>query len=554
LGLPSYDDDDAHGLDLIAANTTGVLEDVPSSIRDPQILLSGSLNFNDSNVLDAIPRSPRSILISGGVQRNDGSPDRSFGTSWWRPGKDLWRKKNLQRLVTQLGVPLPAGSFSPAERVETLSSVLLDKRRSTPASTSAPAQSSTHALDTSISREKIALSPLQELLATMAPTTPLTSPKTSPSKSPSKTQKSGKDVGVFSSARQDLASSRPASTCSNASADHASLGFVGNQAPLVIDEPHSLDRESSHLSSDGVNTSSPSKASQWLHVIMQLIPPPISGSGSVETLSASDSSTTSSMNILDKTPACDCVRVALIFRGSDGSSAPPSSRFLKLVYGLGRLVPLASAAARDIFTGGLDTTGSRHGSWALHCSSASAQAVFYVPALIELEIGRTFDASTKQSIDGLVGNCYVTIVYTENEFEVAERSHLLVGDFHWLVITVQPVSGGRNRVLGRMKPGHPQLSIFGPTAKIVSDEALPALLQVSLFVVSFYLFIVELIIFSQCAVMTAEVACRIISSGEENYVSSRQERIGLFHLSAHSLFPTTVFVSLNAVLSVDSAA
>ena len=190
----------------------------------------------------------------------------------------------------------------------------------------------------------------------------------------------------------------------------------------------------------------------------------------------------------------------------------------------------------------------------MHCSSASAQAVFYVPALIELEIGRTFDASTKQSIDGLVGNCYVTIVYTENEFEVAERSHHLVGDFHWLVITVQPVSGGRNRVLGRMKPGHPQLSIFGPTAKIVSDEALPALLQVSLFVVSFYLFIVELIIFFQCAVMTAEVACRIISSGEENYVSSRQERIGLFHLSAHSLFPTTVFVSLNAVLSVDSAA
>jgi hypothetical protein len=26
--------------------------------------------------------------------------------------------------------------------------------------------------------------------------------------------------------------------------------------------------------------------------------------------------------------------------------------------------------------------------------------------------------------------------------------------------------------------------------------------------------------------MTAEVACRIISSGEENYVSSSQERIG----------------------------
>jgi len=197
------------------------------------------------------------------------------------------------------------------------------------------------------------------------------------------------------------------------------------------------------------------------------------------------------MNILDKTPACDCVRVALIFRGSNGSSAPPSSRFLKLVYGLGRLVPLASAAARDIFTGGLDTTGSRHGSWALHCSSASAQAVFYVPALIELENGRTFDASTQQSIDGLVGNCYVTIVYTENEFEVAERSHLLVGDFHWLVITVQPVSGGRNRVLGRMKPGHPQLSIFGPTAKIVSDEALPALLQVSVFLM--YRFICSLL-------------------------------------------------------------
>jgi hypothetical protein len=39
----------------------------------------------------------------------------------------------------------------------------------------------------------------------------------------------------------------------------------------------------------------------------------------------------------------------------------------------------------------------------------------------------------------------------------------------------------------------------------------------SCFIDTFYL---------QCAVMTAEVACRIISSGEENYVSSRQERIG----------------------------
>jgi hypothetical protein len=160
---------------------------------------------------------------------------------------------------------------------------------------------------------------------------------------------------------------------------------------------------------------------------------------------------------------------------------------MQFVYGLGQLVPLASAAALDIFTGGLDLSGSRHGSWALHCSSASAQAVFYVPSLIQLERGCALDSATKQSIDGLVGNCYVTIIYTENEFEIAERSHLLVGDFHWLVITVQPVSCGRNRVFGRMKPGYPQLSIFGPTAKIVSDDALPALLQVQT-IHSFFLF------------------------------------------------------------------
>jgi hypothetical protein len=151
---------------------------------------------------------------------------------------------------------------------------------------------------------------------------------------------------------------------------------------------------------------------------------------------------------------------------------------MQLVHGLGRLESLATAADRNVFTGGLDTTGSRHGSSALHCSSASAQVVFYVPALMQLELGCAFDASTKQSIDGLIGNCFVTIVYTENEFEAEERSRLLVGDFHWLVITVQPVSGSRNRVIGKMKPGHPQLSVFGPTAKIVSDEALPALLQV----------------------------------------------------------------------------
>jgi hypothetical protein len=247
---------------------------------------------------------------------------------------------------------------------------------------------------------------------------------------------------------------------------------------MMIGESSSLDHESSSSKPEDLNASNQSRASQWLHVIMQLVPPPISGSGSVETLSHSDSSTTSAMSILDKTPACECVRVALIFRASDGSSSVPSSRFMQLVYGLGRLVPLQSAAAADIFTGGLDTTGSRHGSWALTCSSASAQAVFYVPSLIQLQSGSALDVHTQQSIDGLVGNCYVTIIYTENEFEVAERSHLLVGDFHWLVITIQPVSCGRNRVFGRMKPGYPQLSIFGPTPKIVSDDALPALLQV----------------------------------------------------------------------------
>jgi hypothetical protein len=309
------------------------------------------------------------------------------------------------------------------------------------------------------------------------------SPQSSPKTSPSKSQTPfGNAAAVASSAipthNCNELSHHPLATTLTANTDQVSSGFIDNQAPLMLGAASSMDHTSSQSKPHDLNASGPSKASQWLHVIMQLIPPPISGSNSVETLSATDSSTTSAMNILDKTPACDCVRVALIFRGSDGASATPSSRFLLLVYGLGQLVPLASAGARDIFTGGLDTSGSRHGSWALHCSSASAQAVFYVPALMQLERGTAFDASAKQSFDGLVGNCYVTIVYTENEFEVAECSHLLVGDFHWLVITVQPVSGGRNRVVGRMKSGHPQLSIFGPTAKIVSDEALPALLQV----------------------------------------------------------------------------
>lgn len=55
----------------------------------------------------------------------------------------------------------------------------------------------------------------------------------------------------------------------------------------------------------------------------------------------------------------------------------------------------------------------------------------------------------------------------------------------------------------------------------------------------------------QCAVMTAETACRIMSSGEENYVSSRQERIGVLFAPAfcsifrsafvpHSLRPTAL--------------
>jgi hypothetical protein len=479
--LPSYDDDTC-GVDLIAPNFTCVLDEAHVASHDSHISNPSSSNLNDSHILDAIPRSPRSILISGGGQQSDNARDRSHGTSWWRPGKDLWRKKNLQRLVTQLGAPLPIGSLSSFGQLETFRAVVLDHRRSTtPASASIPLQPPISERKSPLPRGQSAFNPSTESSSSMAHSPLQESPNTSPSlkTSPSKSLNTCTDVGAASGAAiNDNSPSRAASASSNASAEHVANGFVGNQAPMIVGESSSLDHESSSSKPDNLNASNRSKASQWLHVIMQLIPPPISGSNSVETLCTSDSSTASAMNILDKTPACECARVALIFRGSDGSSTAPSSRFMQFVYGLGRLVPLASAAAHDIFTGGLDTSGSRHGSWALHCSSASAQAVFYVPSLIQLERGCSLDSATKQSIDGLVGNCYVTIIYTENEFEIAERSHLLVGDFHWLVITVQPVSCGRNRVFGRMKPGYPQLSIFGPTAKIVSDDALPALLQV----------------------------------------------------------------------------
>ncbi len=73
--------------------------------------------------------------------------------------------------------------------------------------------------------------------------------------------------------------------------------------------------------------------------------------------------------------------------------------------------------------------------------------------------------------DGLVGNCYVTIIYTENEFEVAGRSHLLAGAFHWLVITIQPLSCGRNRVFGKMQPGHPHLSILNCVRRRAASAA-----------------------------------------------------------------------------------
>jgi hypothetical protein len=465
VGLPSYDDD-CHGLDLLAANTTGVLEDNTVASAETHMPHPAPVFPHDSHILDAIPRSPRSILISEGLQHGD-QGSQTADTMWWRPGKDLWRKKNLQRLVTQLGAPLPAGSFFSSGRFENASTFAAEQRHADSAASALNLQNSGLHLKPPTSRESCTASPSKESPASGVPSIQ-GSPKTSPSKSHSNFVDD--DVCSSSDRAHDDSPSHTASASSRADARST---FFDGQAPLILGHSSSLIREPI----DNSNASQ-SHAATWLHVIMQLIPPPISAFNSVETLSAADSATASAMNILDKTPSCDCVRVALIFVGSSGSSAAPSYRFMQLVHGLGRLESLATAADRNVFTGGLDTTGSRHGSSALHCSSASAQVVFYVPALMQLELGCAFDASTKQSIDGLIGNCFVTIVYTENEFEAEERSRLLVGDFHWLVITVQPVSGSRNRVIGKMKPGHPQLSVFGPTAKIVSDEALPALLQV----------------------------------------------------------------------------
>ena len=54
--------------------------------------------------------------------------------------------------------------------------------------------------------------------------------------------------------------------------------------------------------------------------------------------------------------------------------------------------------------------------------------------------------------------------------------------------------------------------------------------------------------------MSAETACRIMSSGEENYVSSRQERIGLFFASIPIYIFPQLCVSFFAFHSVDSTA
>ena len=44
--------------------------------------------------------------------------------------------------------------------------------------------------------------------------------------------------------------------------------------------------------------------------------------------------------------------------------------------------------------------------------------------------------------------------------------------------------------------------------------------------------------------MTAEVACRIISSGEENYVSSSQERIGAVFIHMIDIFDNICLILL----------
>ncbi|XP_033124579.1 tuberin-like [Anneissia japonica] len=187
------------------------------------------------------------------------------------------------------------------------------------------------------------------------------------------------------------------------------------------------------------------------------------------------------IKVLDRIPPYDAHKIGVVYVEHDQvdnetailSNVYGSSRYVDFLRGLGTLISLTNVNPSEVYTGGLDHSGS-DGKFAYSWQDDMMQVIFHVATLMPNKESDPHCNGKKLHI----GNDYVTIVYNQSEQDY--RLGTIKGQFNFVEIIIEPLDNETNLVTVQAKQELKEmLGCRGP--KMISDRRLPLLVQLDFF-------------------------------------------------------------------------
>ncbi|XP_071489878.1 tuberin-like [Diadema antillarum] len=183
------------------------------------------------------------------------------------------------------------------------------------------------------------------------------------------------------------------------------------------------------------------------------------------------------VKVLDRIPPHDTHKIGVLYVGEGQtkdqtailSNVYGSARYMTFLKGLGQLVSLKNVDPDEVYTGGLDRTGS-DGNFTYWWKDDIMQVIFHIATLMpNKELDPTCNGKKLH-----IGNDFVSIVY--NESGQPYRLGTIKGQFNFAEIIVEPLDNESNLVSIQAKPELQQmLGRRGPW--MVSDQRVALLVR-----------------------------------------------------------------------------
>ncbi|XP_071965999.1 tuberin-like isoform X2 [Antedon mediterranea] len=183
------------------------------------------------------------------------------------------------------------------------------------------------------------------------------------------------------------------------------------------------------------------------------------------------------IKVLDRIPPYDAHKIGVVYVGHNQvdnetailSNVYGSPRYVDFLRRLGTLISLTDVNPNEVYTGGLDHSGS-DGKFAYSWQDDVMQVIFHVATLMP-------NKDSDPNCNGKklhIGNDYVTVVYNHSEEDF--KLGTIKGQFNFVEIIIKPLDNETNLITVQAKQELKEmLGCRGP--KMISDRRLPLLVR-----------------------------------------------------------------------------